>query len=305
MDRPYKLDNRTTQAWLPDFILLSALWGASFMFMRLAVIEFGTMPTATLRAGIGALALLPLLFLRRQTAQTVRSWKPLMVAGMLNAAIPSACISFALLSLNTGLASIMNATVPLFGALAAFLWFGQQPTRLTALGLFIGFTGVALLAWDKVDFKSGTEGWTAALALLSAATAACSGAISTLYAKRYLSDTPPLVLAAGSQLGATIGLALPALLLWPEAWPSLRAWLSVAAAGVLCTGLGYVVFFRVLERAGSTRTLTVTFVMPLFAMFYGMVFLGESVTLVMLGCAAIIIGGTALSMGFGSRAKKA
>lgn len=300
MDQPYITASAAKPTWLVDFILVAAIWGSSFLFMRLAVIEFGTLPTATLRAGIGALALLPLLFLHRQTRQALRAWKPLLVAGTLNAALPSAGLSFALLTLSTGLASIMNATVPLFGALAAFLWLGQRPTRLATLGLFIGFTGVALLAGDKIGFKGGAQGWSAALAMLSAAGGACSGAISALYARKHLSHAPPLVIAAGSQVGATVVMAVPALLLWPQAAPGLRAWLAVGAAGVLCTGLGYVLFFRVLERAGSTRALTVTFVMPLFAMFYGLVFLNERVTLSMLACAAVVIGGTALSMGFGS-----
>lgn len=298
MDRPYKLDSGYTQAWLGDFFLLSAVWGSSFMFMRLAVVEFGTLPTATLRAGIGALALLPLLFLRHQTQQALLHWKPLMVAGVLNAALPSALLSYALLTLSSGLASVMNATVPLFGALVAFVWLGHKPTRLAAAGLCIGFAGVALLAGDKIGFKGSAGGWAAALAMLSAAGGACSGAISTLYAKRHLSNVPAVATAAGSQVGATVVLALPALLFWPEVAPSLRAWLAVTAAGVVCTGVGYVLFFRVLERAGPTRALTVTFVMPLFAMFYGFIFLNESVTVTMLACAAVVIGGTALSMGF-------
>lgn len=301
MDRPYKQNSGAAKTWLPDFILLSAVWGSSFMFMRLAVVDFGTLPTATLRAGIGALALLPLLFLRRQATPAVRAWKPLMVAGVLNAAIPSACISFALLTISSGLGAIVNATVPLFGALVAFWWLGTRPSRLGALGLCIGFTGVALLAGDKVGFRSGTQAWPAALAMLAAAMGACSGAMSTVYAKQRLSTVPPLVLAAGSQVGATLVLAVPALIFWPATPPGLQAWLAVIAAGVLCTGLGYVVFFRVLERAGPTRALTVTFVMPLFAMFYGVVFLSEEITLAMLACAAVVIGGTALSMGFFQR----
>lgn len=274
------------------------------MFMRLAVVDFGTLPTAALRAGIGTLALLPLLFLRRQAAEVVRAWKPLLAAGLLNAAIPSAGLSFALLTISSGMTSIVNATVPLFGALVAFIWFGNRPSRLAAVGLCIGFTGVALLAWDKAGFKTGTGSWVAVLAMGSALMAALSGAISAMYAKRHLSYVPPLVIATGSQMGATVALALPALLFWPQTPAGWTAWLGVAAAGVFCTGLGYLLFFRLLERAGPTRALAVTFVMPLFAMFYGVVFLSEDVTLAMLACAAVIIGGTALSMGFFSRKKR-
>lgn len=296
MDRP---ESTPSQPWVIDFLLLSAVWGASFLFMRLAVVEFGTLPTATLRAGIGALSLLPLLFLRRQTAQAIRHWKPLFAAGMLNAALPSAGLSFALLSISTGLTSIVNATVPLFGAALAFVWFGHRPTRMGALGLAIGFGGVAMLVWDNTGIKPGAHGWSATLAMLAASLGALSGACSALYARRYLAHVPPMVLAAGSQVGATVGLALPALALWPAQWPGAQAWAAVILAGVLCTGLGYVLFFRVLARAGPTRAMTVTFLMPLFAMVYGVAFLHESVTLFMLGCATLIIGGTALSMGLG------
>lgn len=271
------------------------------MFMRLAVVDFGTLPTAALRAGIGTLALLPLLFLRRQAAEVGRSWKPLLAAGLLNAAIPSVGLSFALLSISSGMTSIVNATVPLFGALVAFIWFGNRPSRWSTIGLCIGFTGVVLLAWDKAGFKTGAGSWVAVLGMLSALMAALSGAISAMYARRHLSNVPPLVIATGSQMGATAALALPALLLWPKTPASLSAWLGAAAAGVLCTGVGYLLFFRLLERAGPTRALAVTFVMPLFAMFYGLVFLSEDVTLAMLACAAVIIGGTALSMGFFNR----
>lgn len=297
MDRP----NAKPPPWVIDFILLAAIWGASFLFMRLAVVEFGALPTAMLRAGIGALSLLPLLVWQGNLAKVASRSPTLFVAGMLNSGFPSAGISFALLTITSGLASIMNATAPLFAAVLAFAIFGHKPGRLAAIGLVIGFAGVAALAWKNVGIKSHSGGPVASLAMATAAFGALSGASSALYIRRYLSDVPPLAIAAGTQIGATLGLLIPALLLWPGKAPGLHAWLSVTGAGVLCTGVGSVLFFRVLARAGAARAMTVTFLMPLFAMTYGIVFLSESVTGAMLGCAVMIIGGTALSTGLGER----
>ena len=106
-----------------------------------------------------------------------------------------------------------------------------------------------------------------------------------------------LVTATGSQLGAAIGLALPTLWLWPAHTPGTTAWLAVLALGVLCTGLAYVLYFRLIDKVGAAGSLTVTFLIPVFAVFYGVVFLGEAVTVWMLLCGAIILLGTALSMG--------
>ncbi len=296
MDRP----NNDTQPWLLEFLLLSAIWGSSFLFMRLAVVDFGTLATAALRAGIGGLSLLPALFWRREAMQALRRWKALFAAGVLSAAIPTGCLSFALLSISSGLTSIMNATAPLFGALLAFLLLGQRLRRPAVLGLLIGFSGVALLVWDKSGAGNGTSPdahpLAAMLAMFSAAMAALSGACSALFARRHLADVPPVVVAAGSQVGAAIGLGLPAILYWPAQGAGLQAWLAVAAAGVLCTGVGYLLFFRVVQKAGPTRAVTVAFLMPLFAMGYGSIFLQEQVTPAMGICAALIVGGTSLSM---------
>ena len=292
MDRP----NNPAQPWLLEFLLLSAIWGSSFLFMRLAVVDFGTLATAALRAGIGGLSLLPALFWRREAMQALRRWKALFVAGVLSAAIPTGCLSFALLSISSGLTSIMNATAPLFGALLAFVWLGQRLRRPAVLGLLIGFGGVALLVWDKAGLSPDAHPLAAMLAMFSAAMAALSGACSALFARRHLADMPPVMVAAGSQVGAAIGLGVPAALYWPAQGAGLQAWLAVAAAGVLCTGVGYVLFFRVVQRAGPTRAVTVAFLMPLFAMGYGTLFLQEQVTLAMAVCAALIIGGTSLSM---------
>lgn len=283
--------------WLTEFLLLCAIWGASFLFMRLGAVEFGALPTAGLRVAIAALFLLPLLLWRGLGPQLARHWKKTFFVGLINSAIPFACIAFALLYISTGLASLVNATVPLFGALVAWVWLKDRPHGLRILGLVIGFGGVALLAWDKTSFKPDAAGLATGWALLAALLACLCYGIAASFTKRHLSGLPALVTATGSQLGATLGLVLPTWWWWPSRPPGATAWLALLAVGVLCTGVAYVLYFRLIENVGPARSLTVTFVVPVFAVIYGALFLGESVTSWMLLCGAIIVCGTALSAG--------
>ena len=286
-----------TRASLIDFILLAAIWGSSFLFMRLGAVEFGALPTAAVRVAVASLFLLPLLWLRGQAPQLRQHWKSAFLIGVLNSGIPFACFAFALLSITTGMSAILNATVPLFGALVAWLWLKDRPTGSRVLGLVIGFAGVALLAWDKASFKTDGSGIAPAWAVMACLLATLCYGLAASATKRYLSGLPPLVTATGSQLGATLALALPALWFWPTQVPSLQAWASLVVVGVVCTGIAYVLYFRLIEQAGPARALAVTFVVPVFAVFYGVLFLGESVTGWMLLCGAVIVCGTALSTG--------
>jgi drug/metabolite transporter (DMT)-like permease len=285
------------RGWTLEFILLAAIWGSSFLFTRLGAVEFGALPTAAVRVAIATVFLLPLLVLRGQVAQLRQHWKPIFVIGMLNSGIPFVCFAFALLSITTGLSAILNATVPLFGALVAWFWLKDRPTASRLLGLAIGFAGVALLAWDKASFKSNAEGIAPAWGVLACLFATLCYGFAANAAKRYLSGLPALVTATGSQIGSTLLLALPAVWLWPAHNPSATAWLSLVTVGVLCTGVAYVLYFRLIESAGPARAVTVTFVVPVFAVFYGTLFLGEHVTGWMLLCGAVIVCGTALSTG--------
>ena len=110
------------RSWITDFVLLAAIWGSSFLFMRMATVEFGPLPTAGLRVAIAAASLLPLLWLRGLAPVLRQHWRPAFLVGLLNSAIPFACFAFALLAITTGLSAILNATVPLFGAVVAWLW---------------------------------------------------------------------------------------------------------------------------------------------------------------------------------------
>lgn len=278
-------------------MLLAAIWGSSFLFMRLGTVEFGALPTAGIRVAIASLFLLPLMLWRGLGPQLRRHWKKVFLVGLLNSGIPFACFAYALLSITTGLSSILNATVPLFGALVAWIWLHDRPHGWRTLGLAIGFVGVAMLAWDKASFKPDASGLSSGWAVLACLVACLCYGISASYTKKYLGGLPTLVTAAGSQLGATLGLALPTLWAWPEHAPSGSAWLALLWVGVVCTGVAYVLYFRLIERVGPARSLTVTFVVPVFAVFYGVLFLKETVNAWMLLCAVIIVCGTALAAG--------
>lgn len=215
------------------------------------------------------------------------------MSGLLSSAIPFALYSYAVMSISTGLSAILNATTPLFGALVAWLWLRDRPDHHRLLGLALGFAGVALLSWEKASFKAGGTGW-AVLACLGATL--CYG-IAANHAKRFLAGVPPLANATGSQIGASVGLALPTLWFWPEHTPSLQAWLAIVALAVLCSALAYILYFRLIAHAGPAKAVTVTFMIPLFAVFYGSVFLGESVTGWMVVCGGVILLGIALATG--------
>jgi drug/metabolite transporter (DMT)-like permease len=287
----------TSKPWLADFILLGALWGSSFLFMRLSAPEFGVLPTAGLRVLIAALALLALTFSRGLGGSLRQHWRKTCLIGVLNSAIPFVCFAYAILYITTGLTAILNATVPLFGAVIAWAWLKDRPGIWRVLGLGIGFVGVTMLAWQKASFKPDAAGVTTGWAVLACLLATLCYGLAASCAKRYLTGLPSLVTATGSQCGAALALTLPTVWLWPAGSPSLKAWLAVLALGLLCTGLAYILYFRLIERAGPARTVAVTFLIPCFAVIYGVLLLGEEVTPWMMFCGTIIICGTALATG--------
>ncbi|MGQ3051728.1 MAG: DMT family transporter [Roseateles sp.] len=279
-----------------ELVLLAALWGASFLFMRVSVPEFGPVVLAAVRVGLASLLLIPLLASRGQLASLRQHWKAMLLVGALNSAIPFVLFSFAALSITAGLSSIVNATTPLWTALVAFVWLRQGLTRWRVLGLVIGFAGVAFLAWDKASFKPGAEhsGFWAMLACLAATL--CYG-LAANATRRYLTGVAPLAVATGSQAAAALLLALPAAWLWPVLPPGRLAWGSALGLAVLCTALAYLMYFRLMSRVGPTNAVSVTFLIPVFAILWGALFLQEVITAQMVVGGAIVLVGIALALG--------
>ena len=265
--------------------------------MRLGTREFGPLPTAGLRVSIAALFLLPLVLYKGHGRALCSSWKRTFVVGILNSALPFVCFAFALLYISTGLTSIMNATVPLFGAAIAWIWLHEKLSMPRTLGLLIGFFGVALLAWKKTSFSAASGQAATGWAILACLLACLCYGVAASFTRKYMAGMPSLVAATGSQTGAALALAPFVIAFWPDHPVSLTAWLALLALGVMCSGVAYILFFRLIERTGPTKALSVTFAIPVFAVLYGVLLLGEEVTGWMLGCGLIIVAGTALSTG--------
>ncbi|MBS7806327.1 DMT family transporter [Variovorax sp. PCZ-1] len=284
-----------------EFILLAAIWGASFLLMKLGASDFGPFLTAFLRVLLASVFLLPLLAWRGQFDALKKNYRPILFVGMLNSGIPFALFSFAVLHISTGLSSILNATVPLWGALVAWLWLKDRPASSRILGLVIGFAGVAALSWDKATFKAGAA--SPGMAVLACLLATLCYGIAASYTKKYLTGVPPLASATGSQIGAALLLAVPGMMSMPTQAPGLQAWGAIVMLAFFCTAVAYIMYFRIIERAGPARAVAVTFLIPVFGVAYGAILLSEKITLTMVICGAIIILGTALSTGvlkFGS-----
>jgi drug/metabolite transporter (DMT)-like permease len=283
--------------WIPEFVLLAAIWGASFLFTRIGTVEFGVWATAGLRVLIATLFLLPILLIRGHSQSLREHWKLVLLVGITNSAIPFVCFSFALQSITVGLSSLLNATVPLFGAVIAWVWLSDRPSGSRMLGLAIGFLGVAMLAWDKASFKPDASGLSSGWGVLACLFACICYGISASFTKRFLGGLPSLVSSTGSQLGAALALLPLTIFYWPSQEVSMKAWGAVITLGVVCTGFAYILFFRLIERAGPAKALSVTFAIPVFAVLYGVILLGETVTPWMVGCGLVIVLGTTLSTG--------
>jgi drug/metabolite transporter (DMT)-like permease len=278
---------------LAELVALAAIWGASFLFMRLGAAEFGPVALAAVRVAGAALVLLPLLVWRGQFVELRRHWRAIFVVGLTNSALPFLGFSYAALSISAGLSSIFNASAPLWGAVIAWLWLRDRPTAPRMAGLVIGFAGVLGLAWEKASFKPGGSGW----AILACLVAALLYGLSASYTKKRLQGAPPMAVAAGSQLSAALALALPAWWWWPQQMPSARAWTMVALLAVLCTGLAYLMYFRLIAHVGAANAIAVTFLIPAFAVLWGWLFLAEPLTGAMAAGCAVILLGTALATG--------
>ena len=274
---------------LAQLLLLAALWGGSYLFMRLGAGEFGAFALAGVRAICASLLMVPLLALRGGFDDWRRYWKEIIVVGLTNSALPFVLFSFAALSISAGLSAIFNAAMPLFAAVIAWAWLKEKLTPAQALGLAVGFVGVIALVVDKAGFKAGASqvGW--AIAACLAATLLY--AFSANFSKRRLAQATPLAISSGSHLVSALVLLLPTVWLWPAAAPSSTAWLAALALAVGSTAIAYMLYYRLIAAIGAARTVTVAYLIPLFGVLWGWLFLGETFSRAMaLGCAVILLG---------------
>ncbi len=278
---------------LLDLLLLAAVWGGSFLFMRVAVKEFGPVALIELRVGLAALFLLPAAMWRGKLSVIGRHWKALLVVGTLNAAVPFLLYAYAAQSLGAGFLSVANAVTPVWGAVVGWLWLKDKLPWMRSLGLLIGLVGIVVLVWDKLDFQAGGTG----PAVLAAVSAPVFYGIAANWTKRFLTGVDALACATGSMIAAALVLLPFAIPAWPDAPASISAWISTILLAVVCTGAAYIVFFRLIANVGPTAAVSVTFLVPIFGVVWGAVLLGEAVTPSIAVGAAIILVGTALALG--------
>lgn len=282
-----------------ELLLLAALWGGSFLFMRIAAPVLGPVWLIESRVLLAGLVLLPLVLQAKAWPTARMNLKPLFIVGSINSALPFVLLAFASLALPAGYTSIVNATAPLFGTLIAAVWLRERLTPARMIGLLSGFGGVVLLiGLQPMEISPRVVG-----SIVAGLLAAIMYAIAAPYAKHHLAGVPPLVIATMTQLGAAVAL-LPLLpLSVPSTMPSTTIMLAVLALALFSTSLAYLLYFRLLQNIGASKALTVTYLVPVFAMLWGSLFLGEAITVAMiLGCCLILLG-TAIANGllFSSR----
>ncbi|WP_337840211.1 DMT family transporter [Rheinheimera sp.] len=272
---------------------LAAIWGSSFLFMRIAVESLGPAALMTGRVLFAALFLALMGVLLKQALHWREHWKHYFVLGFFNSALPFLLFAIAAQTLTASVLSVLNATAPIWGALIGILWFRQKVSWTVLLGLVLGISGVAILVgFDPVLLKPG-----ALLAVVAAAAAAFCYGIATHYTKN-AKKVPAFANAHGSMWASSLMLA-PVIWAYPvQGELSLGVAAAVLALGVLCSGVAYLLFFRLVEDEGATSALTVTFLIPVFGVFWGHLFLAEQVGWhTILGVLTVIFG-TALVTGF-------
>ncbi len=266
-------------------LLLSAVWGASFLFIRVAAPVLRPFPLMAGRVLIAAGALWLFASLRRTPLALRPYWKRLLVLGLVHAAAPFALIAIAETHLSASMTAVLIAAQPLFAALIGGIWLNQRISPKQVAGLLLGLGGVGvLMGWSSVALTDSV-----ALSAVATLAAAVCYAFGGIYAKRRLSDAPVLTLALGQQLGAAVWLAAPAVWALPRTTVSSTAIAALLGLALLSTALAYLVFFWLLGQIGPIKTSTVTYVIPIFGVVWGTLFLREPPTVgVLAGLASIL-----------------
>jgi drug/metabolite transporter (DMT)-like permease len=281
-------------------VLLGALWGGSFLFIRVAVPALGPFLLAELRVGLAAVALFLFALAAGRVPEIRHRWRSFLVLGFLNAAVPFSLISAAEIHLTASLAAILNSTTVMFSAIVAAVWIGDVLTARKAIGIVFGIIGVSVLVgWDPLPLSGGVL-----LAVAAMLVASLSYALGATYAKRSFSGIPPLGMAIG-QLGGAVALLLPlAAVSIPKEAPSFVVALSMLGLALLSTSVAYLIYFRLIENVGPTSTVTVTLLVPVFGLLFGVLLLDEPFGPGTLAGLAIILTSVVLITGIALPRKK-
>lgn len=274
-------------------LVLGALWGASFLFMRIAAPEIGAVWLIEFRVLIAGLVLLPWLLNQKGLRSLWLNAKDLFVVGALNSALPFVLIAYITTHIAAGITSILNAIVPIVGVVISYLFIKEKLTPLQLLGIAFGFSGVVLLmTWQQASVVSPSP-----LMVLAALIASISYVLGAHYTKKHMVKLSPIVFTTGTQLAAAC-LLLPLLPFFvPQHIPDSETLLSIFALAVFSTSLAFVYYFKLIHELGPTKTLTVTYLIPAFGLLWGALFLDEVVTRHQIISTMLILIGVALSIG--------
>ncbi len=285
---------------LGALILLGALWGGSFLFIRVAVPALGPFVLMELRVGLAALALTLYTVALGRLPKLRARWREFLFIGTVNAAIPFSLIAAAEINLTASLAAILNSTTVLFTAVVAAVWMGDALTVRKVIGVVSGIVGVAVLVgWDPITLNG-----IVVLSVGAMLGASLSYALGAVYIKRTFGGTPPLTMAIGQQTGAAAILLPLAAVSLPGEGPSAAVALCVLGLALLSTAVAYLLYFRLIESVGPTSTVTVTLLVPVFGLLFGVLILDEPFGLGTLAGLAIILSSAALVTGIGFKGAK-
>ena len=278
-------------------LILGTIWGSSFLFLRIASPAFGPIFLIEMRVLSGLLVLLPVFFVMRKYQEFKLHWKMILLVSLLNMAIPFCFFAYSALNMGAGLLSIMNATVPIFTAMVGFLYFRQRLSQLGFAGLVVGLLGVTILMSES----RAESGITSDLAIPAALFASILYGIAINLAAHKLQGVSGITITTGSLFFSSTILLPWAIRSRPEVIPEGVIWLSVLSLGIVCTGVGYVLFYRLIAEIGSQRAITTTYLIPLFSIFWGSLFLGETLTVAMFLGGVTVLLGVALTTGRSSQ----
>ncbi|MFO1296486.1 MAG: DMT family transporter [Rubrivivax sp.] len=285
-----------------ELLLLSVLWGGAYLFTRAAVPAFGPAPLVALRFGIAALVLLPIVAWRGMLPQLWAQPRTLFIMGVPFTALPFLLMTWGALHITAGASAVLSATAPMFAALIARFVMKERLGRWRAAGLGVGFAGVVwLVSGGPLSMRSAAG----ALAVAAVLGRAMLWSVGATWTRKHAAGVGALLSTIGALAAASLALAPLAWTTWPAQPPGARAWAEMAFLGLGSSGLGMLMYFRLLRRIGAVRAMSVTFLTPLVAMVSGSLYLGEALTASMLGGCAVVLLGTAMSLGLVGQADEA
>jgi len=275
-------------------VLLSAIWGASFLFLRISSPVFGPFFLIELRVASALLVLLPVCLFMGKQGEILHNFKPIFVLSLCNMSLPFCLLAYATLSIGAGFASIINATVPFFTAFLAFVIWQQRLSLMAIVGMMIGFLGVVLLMIDSTGPLSGQANL---LAIAAGLLASLFYGLAINYMTQKLAGVSGIAVTTGCLMFSSITLLPFALWQLPEVMPTGAVWISVLSLGILCTGFAFVLFYWLVGRIGPNLAVTNTFLIPLFSLFWGNLFLAEEITFFMVFACTLVLTGVGLTTG--------